>query len=224
MHHFLTSVVLVALATTASADTVRPAAAPYLERGLRLYATQQYADAIGEYEAGYQIDPHPDFLYAIGQAQRLRGDCKSATEAYRAYLRTDPPTAEAARTNEQIARCAAMLAPPPPPPRHETFGPTGYVFAAGSIAALGAGALFLVAGSSRADDADRARNLADRNDHEAWARNYRIAGGVALAGGVSLGAFTVIRYLRTRETTEPNLQPTVQPGATSVSVGAAWRF
>src|SRR5690242_15602139 len=74
-----------------SAASMSPEARGRLDRGLRYYATQEYAKAIEEFKAGYQIEPRPQFLYALGQAQRLSGDCSHALDAYRAFLRSGPP-------------------------------------------------------------------------------------------------------------------------------------
>ena len=221
MLRFHISATCVLLAKLAFAEPA-PTAAPYLERGLRLYATQRYAEAIEELKAGYQLDPHPDFLYAIGQAERLRGDCKAATEAYRAYLRTEPPVLESTRAREQIERCEPQLAPSMP---GEAFGVPGYAMAGGSVAALGAGALCLIAGKHHASDAGRARTLEEHDSQATTARNYRIVGGVAIAGGVALGTLAVLRFLRTRdgrETKQPAVTASV--GSEHLYVGALIQF
>src|SRR5262245_53535121 len=74
-------------AATAAMDA---RAREHLERGLRLYDAQKYAEAIAEFQAGYEIDAQPEFLYAMGQAERLNGDCRRAIAAFEAFLRTGP--------------------------------------------------------------------------------------------------------------------------------------
>ena len=58
----------------------------------------------------------PDFLYALGQAQRMQGDCRAAVASYRAYLRTSPPERSAAPARQNLERCERELANAPPPP------------------------------------------------------------------------------------------------------------
>ncbi len=107
----------IALLLACSMARADPPADPQelLERGLRSYATGQYAEAIAAFRAGYQLDPRPDFLYALGQAQRLGGDCAAAVASYRAFLRTDPSERAAASARQNLERCEAQLPPPSPP-------------------------------------------------------------------------------------------------------------
>lgn len=228
MRPFLISMfVVAALPVSAVAETSKQPsekAAPYLERGLRFYNTQKYAEALGELRAGYQIDPHPDFLYAIGQAERLSGNCKDAALAYRAYLRTQPPELEASRAQTQLARCEAP--PPPVVPRAPAFGLTGYAMASGGILAIGLGTYFIIAGQQHAREADKYGSLDDRKSHERTARNFRIAGGVSFVGGAVLGTLAVLRYLRADDAETKPSQPTVSAsvGSDHVYVGAFLEF
>ncbi|HJZ84840.1 MAG TPA: hypothetical protein VKN99_06685 [Polyangia bacterium] len=103
-----------------------PQARQHLERGLRYYNAQDYAKAVDEFKAGYQIDPRPEFLYALAQAQRLSGDCEKAISSYQAFLRTHPNDLQASSARQNIERCEAeratktTKAPPPlPPPNRE---------------------------------------------------------------------------------------------------------
>jgi tetratricopeptide (TPR) repeat protein len=86
-----------------------------LERGLALFEARDYAAAIGAFDAGYAIDPHPDFLYAKAQAQRIGGDCRGALATYDAFLARKPPEKEAARAKANMARCTELLAVSAPP-------------------------------------------------------------------------------------------------------------
>ncbi len=137
MHHCrVSSLVLVLLCAAASAEprTMAPAAKQELDRGLAKYAAHDYAAAITLFDAGYAIDPHPDFMYAKAQAQRLGGDCRGAIASYNAFLASNPPEREAGVAKTNIAKCEALLAasepsppaeplvepaPPPPPVEHK---------------------------------------------------------------------------------------------------------
>jgi tetratricopeptide (TPR) repeat protein len=89
-----------------------------LDRGLRAYAVGKYDDAIADFQRGYQLEPRAELLYALGQAQRMKGDCRAAAASYRAYLRTAPPERSARPARENLRRCEAQIAsePPSPPP------------------------------------------------------------------------------------------------------------
>lgn len=241
MRHFLIScLVLLSLATAAVADTAppppvapSPEAAQRLERGLRFYATQRYDEALVELRRGYEIDPHPDFLYAIGQAERMRGNCRGAVEAYRAYLRTRPPQAEEARAQAQIERCgiepseststaAPSFGAARTPASERSFGTVGIAMTAGSAVALGASTWLFVVGGRHARAADSGYTLAERDRERTAARNYRLAGGAALVGGVTLGTLAVLRYLRRGERRAPTVTGSL--AADHVYVGAELPF
>jgi tetratricopeptide (TPR) repeat protein len=131
MRHCLASLVVIAMLVPAlAAAQPRPmtaAAQHELERGRALFEAKQYAAAISAFDAGFAIDPHPDFLYGKAQAQRLGGDCRSALATYDAFLATKPPDKEARKARLNIERCAQVLAAStplpartdPPPAAHE---------------------------------------------------------------------------------------------------------
>jgi tetratricopeptide (TPR) repeat protein len=99
--------------------TMNPEARELLERAVRYYETQEYEQAIDALKQGYQLDPQPAFLYTLGQAERSRGNCARAIEAYRSFLRTHPPEKQAQLAHVNIERCTEELkhpaAPPPAP-------------------------------------------------------------------------------------------------------------
>jgi tetratricopeptide (TPR) repeat protein len=114
--------VLVQLAPAAfGSPQMDPLAKEHLDRGLHLYDAQKYAEAIAEFQAGYEIDPQPDFLYAMGQAERLNGDCRRAVAAFEAFLRSGPNSKQEASAKEKLAWCKEELrrhpgTPPTPTP------------------------------------------------------------------------------------------------------------
>ena len=81
----------------------------HLERAVEFYAEKQYELAIVEFRAAFALDPRPDLLFALAQAERLSGDCPSAVVYYERYLETDPDDeqAEAARVNAK--KCERAL-------------------------------------------------------------------------------------------------------------------
>jgi len=108
----------ICLAATARAAPATPAskqqAKLHFERGNQLYSDGQYDQAIDELEAGYALDPRPDFLYALGQAERKRGRCAAAVRWYDAYLDTGPTPQRREAAQLQIDRCKEEQAATPP--------------------------------------------------------------------------------------------------------------
>lgn len=84
----------------------------HYERGLKLYERHQYDDAITELRAGLAVDPQPDILYALGQAERRRGNCGRAIEYYEACLGLVKEPAAAAALRVQIERCKVESSEP----------------------------------------------------------------------------------------------------------------
>ncbi|HMF44127.1 MAG TPA: hypothetical protein VKQ32_25815 [Polyangia bacterium] len=117
--------VLVGFAQSARAQSEGDAAEAkrHFEQGLRLYNVQSYDEAIGEFKTGYQIDPRPEFLYALGQAQRMNHQCKAAIVSYEAFLRSGPAAKQEAAAHDQIAACRAELATTAPLPGAPAAGP-----------------------------------------------------------------------------------------------------
>ncbi len=114
MHRCLASVLAIAVLVPALAAAqprrISASARRELDRGLALFQARDYAGAILAFDLGYAIDPHPDFLYAKAQAQRIGGDCRGALASYDAFLETRPPEKEASRAQINMARCAELLA------------------------------------------------------------------------------------------------------------------
>jgi len=109
------------LSTTRAWADKKAEAKAHIAAGTKLYNIQQYAQAAEEYQAAYLLDPKPDYLYAIAQAQRLGGDCDKAVKSYEAYIRAKPPAGQLEKAQKNIDRChediqsrASMNDLPPP--------------------------------------------------------------------------------------------------------------
>jgi hypothetical protein len=63
----------------------------HFDKGMSAYNVQDWAQAITEFKQAYQLDPQPAYLFTLGQAQRLSGDCDAALFSYRAFARNAPP-------------------------------------------------------------------------------------------------------------------------------------
>ena len=101
---------LIVASPSAAEPPMQPAARKHLELGIRLYTAQRYEKAIEEFREGYSLDPKPEFLFAMAQAERLNGDCRGAVVAYKAFLRTEPSAKQVAATNQHLDECQAQLA------------------------------------------------------------------------------------------------------------------
>jgi tetratricopeptide (TPR) repeat protein len=191
-----------------------------LERGLRSYAVGHYDDAIASFQRGYELTPRADFLYALGQAQRMKGDCRAAAASYRAYLRTAPPERAAAPARQNLERCEHELAatpspsPSPPPvvepqpatpptavvvtPRRRARDDRAAAVLAGvGGAALVAGGALWGVGEAGARSLANASSYADFAAHAADADAFereRIAGIVAIAAGGAMVVVAVARW------------------------------
>lgn len=86
------------------------AAAEHAKKAQNAYDVQNWAAAIQEYQAAYQADASPDYLWGLAQAQRLAGDCASAIRSYKAFKRNDAVTANQGTAAElQIVTCENEL-------------------------------------------------------------------------------------------------------------------
>jgi hypothetical protein len=105
----------------------RPAdARAHFERGLALYRSGRYADAVAEFEAGYSAQPRPAFLINIGQCWRRLGDLERARTYYRRFVERadedDPARPQAlatlAKLDAQLGSANPAPTPTPEPPGH----------------------------------------------------------------------------------------------------------
>jgi tetratricopeptide (TPR) repeat protein len=250
------ALVMLGLAASGRADTPVAVSRPmnaearvYFDRGAAHYESGAYAQAIDAFERGRRIDAHPDFLYALAQAHRKRGDCAAAIPLYQAFLATQPPEEEARRAQANLERCpraAAPLAtepsfamPPPalatsppvatpePPATAEPVGPawyadvTGGVLMGAGLIGAGVGTTYLVLGELNARRANRPSNDKIEHDHfAALASRDREIGGWTLAAGGALWLGGVIRYAWHGRAARPASRTV---GATAQSTGVvAW--
>jgi hypothetical protein len=113
------AVIVVAFAIAAHAQSASRVAEAkrHLDAGNKLYLDGRYDDAVRELRAGYAIDARPDFLYALGQAERKRGDCKAAVRYYQAFVDTGQSPQRTVAVLVQIDRCKQELAAAPATPQ-----------------------------------------------------------------------------------------------------------
>src|SRR5262249_41992265 len=109
-------VVLVASATLlsrvafADADAKSPAprwrdpqAHAHYDRGRALFEEGKYEEAIGQLLLGQSREARPEFLYALAQCERRRGNCGAAIAYYREFLALLPRARDLVQPH--IAHC-----------------------------------------------------------------------------------------------------------------------
>ena len=200
----LLAVLLTSTVVASHADAGGDRSARRLRRSaLAHYNDGAYGEAARDFRASYEIEPHPELLYALGQSLRLAGDCTGAIDAYQDFLITGPDEAQAAAAREKIQTCRQVLwpepepepvtappariaqpiarpAPPDRPARSWIRDPLGGALLAGGVAAAATGT-WLVLG---AEDGEDGEPPTDR----------RTAGGVLLGAGAGLLAAAIVRY------------------------------
>jgi tetratricopeptide (TPR) repeat protein len=230
----LVAIVIALAAATAHADPMSTKARVHFDRGLKLYNAGAYADAIAELTAGRELDGHPDFLYALGQAYRKLGDCAHAVEHLRAFLATQPPDSEAVAARANIARCP-LPAPSEPaqerpiarprvaaPPRRPFYADTaGDMLAVGGIAGVGVGVTYLVLGERDARAANTAPTIARLEQLSANAGRERTIGALCTVAGGGFTAGAIVRYVLASRR-DPGLAIAVAPGSISIAWSGSW--
>jgi tetratricopeptide (TPR) repeat protein len=74
-----------------SNETARKARELY-QRGEEAFKAERFDEAFRHWQEGYQLSERPLFLLNMAQAQRRRGDLRSARSLYRRYLLVEPET------------------------------------------------------------------------------------------------------------------------------------
>lgn len=221
----LAGLIWVAAPTPALADNKKELARGLFELGIEEYKAKQYHAAALSMEKSYALDPSPNSLYALAQAQRLDNNCKAAVENYNKLLETSEVEGlkKAVKTNLEL--CAQLERGEKPKVEKEDAAAierrdapvlqirTVYrtkqtndklaisMFVGGGVAVSGAVAFFFVGRSARSD-ADRATSLDDYNekyDSSILMRNLSIASlsvGVVLLG---IGTYRVVRGKKQEE-------------------------
>jgi tetratricopeptide (TPR) repeat protein len=106
----LLAALLATPASGAPAETpLDPEAKQHLDRALGLYQEGDYPAAIEAFKAGYAIDPRRDFLYAWAQAERLSGDCVTATELYKRFITLSASGMQVAAAEQGLELCAREI-------------------------------------------------------------------------------------------------------------------
>ncbi|MDX2093334.1 MAG: hypothetical protein SFX73_36155 [Kofleriaceae bacterium] len=240
----LCSFALVAVSSPAHADDAQT----HIDEGTKHFNVQRYDRAAEEYQAAYLIDPKPEYLYAVAQAQRLAGDCAKSVQSYRAYLRTQPADVDRAKAETNLARCLEELkrrevptqaadteAPdavpptaevaPPQAPAHAKSYLVGHVLVGAGLVALGAGG-YLYRDGHRTIEAHNAATTYDEFITSSAgvddARRRQVIGVSALAAGGGLVLGGVVFYVLRARAPETRVSAQVTPAGTIVTLGRSF--
>lgn len=98
------------------------------ERGEEHFRAGRFADALGEYQQGYDQLPLPGFLINIAQCQRRLGELKQAQATYRKFIMVAPDSPYVPEVKELVADLDRLIeapesAKPPAPVPPETMEP-----------------------------------------------------------------------------------------------------
>jgi len=234
-------IVMTVVVREAAADTK---ARGLFKQGIDEYKAQKYDAAAATLEQSYELDPKPDVLFALAQAERLGGHCPEATAHYKKLLESisDLPTAKLVQTN--LALCPQPEAEKPKPAepanrpeaasrqpqpitktvvrevRHTDVLAT--MLFAGGMLGLGAGGGLFLASKNSQEAADHAGTL---DDHERFAQRTtteRMASFIAGGTGVLMIGIAVVRWARGggAKSTEVAVAPTAN--GTMMFVSSHW--
>jgi tetratricopeptide (TPR) repeat protein len=209
--HKLTVLALSALAGTAWADKASDA----LKKGIELYKAEKYEQAAKALQKAYDLDPKPEILFPLAQAQRLSGDCLTAAQNYKKVIEQigDLNTAKLVQQALRICEPEEPEKPkkeeiekPEPEPKIVTKVVTRDVpghsdrlaatlFAVGTLSIGAAAGLYLASGAS-SDAANQAHTLDQHNSLQDKAGTEQTAALVAGGLGVALMTVAIVRWVR----------------------------
>lgn len=103
-------VLLLVGSVAARADDLKDQARRDVSAGLAAQSAGRYDEAIALYKKAYAAIPHPEILFDLGQAYRLKGDAEAALDYYRRYLAAEPGGRAAGDANRWVAELGKQLA------------------------------------------------------------------------------------------------------------------
>lgn len=88
----LTAICLIFAGTSlvfAQTSDLKATAKQYVADGLKAQSAGRYDEAISLYNKAYELVPHPELLFNLGQAHRMKGETAIALDYYKKYLAVD---------------------------------------------------------------------------------------------------------------------------------------
>jgi tetratricopeptide (TPR) repeat protein len=235
---------LLASARIAAADP----ASDLSKRGFDQFKAGKYAEATATLSKAYGMDPRPETLFALAQAERLGGDCKAAVEHYHQVLEKVSDLNVGKLVAQALAMCPGAEPPPepakpipappvpvalpPPPPKIITKMVTREVehtdkiaaglAVAGALALGGAAGLYIAADNNHTA-AIHAYTQSDYTTFEDRSNSERSETWIAVgAGAVLIGAATAKWLVRGNDAGTEAVAVVPLSGGGAVSVFGRW--
>jgi hypothetical protein len=111
----------------AAVESGPKAAKVHHDEGVKYYNIGRFEEAIKEFEAAYDLDPHPTLLFNLAQCHRQRGGSERAIFFYKRYLQMAPQAKDRPEVEKRIQELEEILAKqkevrdrPPPDVRGQT--------------------------------------------------------------------------------------------------------
>lgn len=228
-------VVVLAGAGVARADN-KKLARELFELGIEEYKTKDFEASAASMSKSYALDPQPNALYALAQAERLNNDCKNAKVHYEKLLEVSKDEAIKKAVAGNLELCAQIERGEKPKEetpeeskaaeqrdapviQYKTIYKTRTeqktdvlaisMFAVGGVSLGTSVVTFLYARSTRSD-ADNATTLEDYNDKFDRAKRLRYVSYATAGVGVALVGFATFRVIRggKKKNAEVSLVPT----------------
>jgi tetratricopeptide (TPR) repeat protein len=211
------------------------------KQGIEEYKAKKYGEASITLLKSYELDPKPDTLFALAQAERFDNRCSDAIEHYKKLLEqvTDLPTAKAVQSNmdlcpqekkvekcepvEKIVERNRLRTKTVTRTQRRTHKLATGLFAGGALSIGGSVTLFMLSRSSRTDS-DRATSLEESNRLYDNSVDQKRLSFVAGSIGLALVAGGVVRILTSKPKEETTTQISVGPtnGGAAVHFMARW--
>jgi hypothetical protein len=240
-------VVLLAGLSVARADN-KKLARELFELGIEEYKAKDFEASAASMAKSYALDPQPNALYALAQAERLNNDCKGAKVHYEKLLEVSKDDAIKKAVAANLELCAQIERGEKPKEespaetkaneqrdapviqyktiyRTRTESKTDVLavsmFAVGGISLGGSIVTYVYARSLRSD-ADNATTLEDYNDKFDRAKRLRYVSYAAAGLGVALVGFATYRVVwgGGKKSAEVALAPT--SGGTMVALSGSF--
>jgi hypothetical protein len=96
----------------------------HYEEAVKAYDLGEFAKAVEQYKAAYNLKQDPVFLYNIAQAYRLAKNLEQAVFFYRSYLRKLPAASNRAEVEARIQELENVMTPNPKSTNTGTTSPT----------------------------------------------------------------------------------------------------
>jgi hypothetical protein len=132
MQRLATGIILLVLVGVPPARAAQPEAEKQARRSFDRaeahFKAGLFAEALAEYQAGYDQAPLPGFLINIAQCQRRMGDLKQARNTYRKFILVAPDSPYVAEVQNLIAELDRLIESEngaAPPPGDESAGGAG---------------------------------------------------------------------------------------------------